>query len=182
VEEFKGVSVLLEAARDLERRAISVTVLLAGDGPGRGHYEAMAQRLADVRFLGVLDRERLAEYYAAADLLVLPSRSEPWGFVLNEGMEFGLPLVVSTAVGAAADLVADGVNGIVVQAGDAAGLAASIAALVADGDALGRFGRQSRRRVESYDPAAWAAGVRRAVAEVCARAALEPEISPQGSD
>ena len=85
-----------------------------------------AKGSADVRFLGTLDHEALCRAYAAADVLALPSRSEPWGFVLNEGMEFGLPLVVSEAVGAGPDLVEEGGNGFVVPVGDAGALAAAL--------------------------------------------------------
>ena len=49
----------------------------------------------NVRFLGQLAQDALAEWYARADVFVLPSRSEPWGMVLNEAAAAGLPLVAT---------------------------------------------------------------------------------------
>ena len=67
--------------------------------------------------------------YAAADVLVVPSIAtrtfrEPWGLVVNEAMNQGLPVIASDAVGAVAGgLVRDGRNGLVVRAGDSGALA-----------------------------------------------------------
>ena len=79
--------------------------------------------------------------YAACDVLVVPSIRtrtfrEPWGLVVNEAMNRGLPVIASDAVGAAAGgLVRDGVNGLVVPAGDSAALAAAIRRLAGDAGA-----------------------------------------------
>jgi glycosyltransferase involved in cell wall biosynthesis len=169
VEEYKAVASLIEAASLLGARGLDVTVALAGDGPDRAVYEALAGHLnVDVRFAGILSHERLVEYYAAADVLVLPSRSEPWGFVLNEGMEFGLPLAVSDAVGAGPDLVVEGENGVVWPAGDWRALADALEPLIRDPELRRRFGDRSRSLVQSFSPEAWADGVARAV-EAAAR-------------
>jgi len=55
--------------------------------------------------------ERGPEFYALADVLVLPSFSEPWGLVVNEAMVCGLPVIVSNRAGASFDLVKNGKNG-----------------------------------------------------------------------
>ncbi len=165
VERYKGVASLLEAGARLERRGLAPTLLVAGEGPDEALYRRLAGELGlgDARFLGNLEHEELCRYYAMADVLVLPSRSETWGFVLNEGMEFGLPLVVSDRVGAGPDLVRPGENGFTVPAGDAAALAASLENLGRDEDLRRRMGAASRRIVEDFSPARWAAGARRAI-------------------
>lgn len=165
VESLKGVAVLLRAVAALESRGLAVTLSLAGDGPDRRRYEALAAELGcrDVRFLGILDHEALCLHYAAADVLVLPSRSEPWGFVLNEGMEFGLPLVVSDAVGAGPDLVRPGENGYRVPAGDVPELAAALNRMAGDRALRHGMGRASRALIEDYSPESWARGVLRAI-------------------
>jgi glycosyltransferase involved in cell wall biosynthesis len=74
--------------------------------------------LDSVRFFGFQNRNDIAKYYAASDALVLPSWRESWGIVVNEGMAFGLPIIVSDQVGAGNDLVEHGVNGYIFHEGD----------------------------------------------------------------
>lgn len=165
VEALKGVSILIQALGKMEREGFPVTLLVAGDGPDRARYEALAVRegLEDVRFLGILDHEALCPCYAMADVLVLPSRSEPWGFVLNEGMEFGLPLVVSEAVGAGPDLVRPGVNGFVVPVGDVRALAEDLTRLARDEELRSRMGEASREIVQDFTAERWARGMVQAI-------------------
>ena len=88
---------------------------------------------APIVALGRLEPRALRDVYAASDVLVVPSIAtrtfrEPWGLVVNEAMNQGLAVISSDAVGAAAGgLVRDGVNGLIVPAGDAAALAGAIA-------------------------------------------------------
>ncbi len=170
VERYKGLTTLIDAVAGLEAKGAGVSVLLAGDGPDRERYRERAARLGcrDVRFLGVQDHQALTRLYAAADLLVLPSRSETWGFVLNEGMEFGLPVVVSEAVGAGPDLVRHGENGLIVPVADAAALEDALRTLVLDPAARASMGAASRRIIERFSPRTWAEGVARAVEAVAA--------------
>ncbi len=71
-----------------------------------------------VCFPGFAQREDLAGLYALAEALVLPTHSDPWGLVVNEAMACGLPIIVSSVAGCAADLVEDGWNGYVVPPRD----------------------------------------------------------------
>jgi glycosyltransferase involved in cell wall biosynthesis len=168
VEDFKGVESFIRACAVLEKEGRSLSVLLAGDGPDKRRYECLAveEGLRGVRFLGTLDQAALCRIYTVADVLVLPSRSEVWGFVLNEAMEFGLPLVVSDAVGAAPDLVPDEVNGTIVPVGDAGALASALRSLMEDDTRRRRMSEASRRIIEEFTPRRWAKGVLEAVAGV----------------
>ena len=165
VERYKGVETLLRACARLERQGFWPTLLVVGEGPDQARYRRLAGELelADVRFLGTLGHRELCRYYAMADVLVLPSRSEPWGFVLNEGMEFGLPLVVSDRVGAGPDLVHHAENGFTIPACDVAALAEILERLGRDEDLRRRMGIASRRIIEGFSPEGWAEGVLRAV-------------------
>ena len=148
----KGVDLLVQAARGLD-----ADVVLAGSGPEEARLRLDAP--ANLRFLGHVDRDALPAWYAAADVLCLPSRSEPWGMSLNEGAAAGLPLVASEAVGASWDLVEDGENGFRVPAGDAEALRAALSRLVADGELRRAAGRRSRALSERFTPEAWAGAV-----------------------
>ncbi len=130
----KGVALLLEACAGLA----SVTLLVAGEGPERARLERRAGELGlAVRFLGEqLGREK-AELLAAADLLALPSRlladgrTDSAPVVLLEAMAAGLPLVASR-VGGNAELIEDGVSGLLVESGEVAPLRAALARLAAE--------------------------------------------------
>lgn len=148
----KGLDVLLEAFREVPGE-----LLVAGTGP---EEERLRARASDgVRFLGPLGRDELAEVYARADVFVLPSRSEPWGMVLNEAAAAGLALVATDGVGAARELVEDGSNGFVVPVGDAPALGAVLRRLAEDPALRETAGRRSRELVAALTPEAWARGV-----------------------
>jgi glycosyltransferase involved in cell wall biosynthesis len=126
--------------------------------------ERRLRTLADgrVRFEGARSRDALVSHYAAADVFVLPSRSEPWGMVLNEAAAAGLPLVATEESGAAHDLVEPERNGYRVPAGDVAALREALARLAADPALRARFGVRSRELSRAFTPEAWADGVARA--------------------
>jgi glycosyltransferase involved in cell wall biosynthesis len=148
----KGIDLLLEAAVGLD-----ADILIAGRGAQEQALRAQAP--PNVRFVGRVDRDELARWYAAADAFVLPSRSEQWGMVVNEAAAAGLPLVVSDAAGAAYDLVDDGVNGIRVPAGDAKALRAALSQVV--DDPTWRLSARSRslELAARHTPEAWAGAV-----------------------
>jgi len=68
-----------------------------------------------VRDVGLLTQRELAKYYAASDCLIVPSYFEQWCLVINEAMFFGLPVITTSGVAAAADLLEDGINGFIVE-------------------------------------------------------------------
>lgn len=116
----KGQEELLYLLREVRGRAGSVRLLLVGDGPLRRALEQNAAGLGvadSVRFLGV--RDDVPALLAAADLFVLPSRSEGIPGALIEAGMAGL-CAVACDVGAVSDVVRDGVTGIVVRPGDRA--------------------------------------------------------------
>jgi glycosyltransferase involved in cell wall biosynthesis len=154
----------LDLAAAVARLDLPVSVLFVGDGtlaeevtallpPGRGAVT------------GFVNQAELPSYYHAADILVLPSESEPWGLVVNEAMTAGVLPVVSDRVGCAPDLVAD--LGEVYPSGDVAALTAALRR------GLGRLGDPGlagslRQRVAEYSIDATAAGFEQATAAVMA--------------
>lgn len=115
--EAKGVSDLLAAHAALGPDAPQL--LVAGEGPLR----TLLDDARNVRLLGFQDTARLIELYALAQSLVVPSHDEPWGVVVNEALACGTPVIASSAVGAAEDLIRDGIDGRVVPSGDVPALA-----------------------------------------------------------
>jgi glycosyltransferase involved in cell wall biosynthesis len=88
-----------------------------------------------VTYVGHVDRPALQELYSESDVLVLPSRYEVWGLVINEALEHGLAVIATQAVGAVDDLVVDDVNGYVTRPEDADELYAAMARITEWDDA-----------------------------------------------
>jgi glycosyltransferase involved in cell wall biosynthesis len=156
LDREKGLDTLLEAFRDVPGRLV-----LVGEGSELERLRASADER--VRFAGPKPRDELVAEYAAADVFVLPSRSEPWGMVLNEAATAGLPLVSTEETGAAHDLIEDGVNGYRVRAGDVSALRDALQRLASDQAFRVRAGARSKELVASLTPGAWADGVATAV-------------------
>jgi len=154
------------------RRHHPFALLIAGDGPLRGALESEIERASlrgVVKLAGFLNQSQMPRAYAAADLLVLPSlHHETWGLVVNEAMNFGLPLVVSDRVGSAADLVEPGRNGFIVPAGRPEALAAAIGEL-AGRDRRRAFGQRSLELIRGWGIVQTADGI-----EAALHASLRP--------
>ncbi|HEV2295335.1 MAG TPA: glycosyltransferase family 4 protein [Tepidisphaeraceae bacterium] len=100
-------------------------LVMMGDGPLRGSLEArVPSSLADrVTWCGFLTSQRdVTAVYRASDVLVLPSDYEPWALVVNEAVAAGMAIIASSVVGAAVELVREGVNGRIFPPGDLAAL------------------------------------------------------------
>lgn len=128
------------------------TLHLAGrDDVERRYAGQVYDRLADPRLAdrvivhGQVDRIAIARLYHGADLFVLPSTREPYGTVYGEALAAGLP-VVGWRAGNLPYLVDDGVQGIVLEPHDVAGLSAAIARLASDDSLRARMATAARHR------------------------------------
>ena len=126
----KALEVSLEALGQVE----GVSLLIAGDGPDLDEVrrEVRGRGLDErVRFLGALDRDGVLALFRAADASLLSSTWENFPHTVVEALAVGTP-VVATAVGGVPELVHDGVNGLLVPAGDADALADAIRRIVTE--------------------------------------------------
>jgi glycosyltransferase involved in cell wall biosynthesis len=128
-------------------------LIFVGEGSERAALEAEVARRhwTSVRFAGFQNQTKLPAYYAISDVLVLPSEREPWGLVVNEAMNAGKAIVVSDQVGAAPDLVADGVNGYVVPVGDVGTLSSRLRQITSDRALARSMGVKSLERISQWD-------------------------------
>ncbi len=148
----KQPQLLLEAFWRV-RQNIKCHLLFAGDGPLRQQLQTFvkANSVSDVHWAGFLNQTQLPAAYIAADFLVLPSAyQETWGLVINEAMNFGLPIIVSDQVGCAPDLVEHGRNGYIFQSGNVSDLAAALRTLVESPELRDAFGRRSEEIITTY--------------------------------
>lgn len=131
----------------------NVYLLFAGEGVLCRQLEALAKLLTvedQIRFMGFVNQSGLPGVYAASDLLVLPSKHEAFGVVVNEAMSTGLPAVVSDRVGARLDLVRPGVTGEIFPTGDVKALEACLRKLVFDRELTKQMGKLARERMATW--------------------------------
>jgi len=129
----KGLEVFAETIAHLRGKGVAHRVLVIGDGPARGWFEA---HLPGGLFVGFKTGEALGQALASGDVFFNPSVTETFGNVTLEAMASGLPVVAAGATGSAS-LVADGITGRLVapsgnRAADAAAFAAALAPYCAD--------------------------------------------------
>jgi glycosyltransferase involved in cell wall biosynthesis len=122
-----------------------------------------------------MNQQQMAEAYALADVLVLPSDAgETWGLVVNEAMACGLPVIVSDEVGCAPDLVIEGQTGCTYRCGDIEGLSASMIRMAGNAAERQAMGRRAVEWIDAFSPQAAAAGVMTALGTVIARGRPNP--------
>jgi glycosyltransferase involved in cell wall biosynthesis len=170
LEEGKGLLYLLEAFASLQRD--DVVLVLVGTGSKQLHLEQLAQEMGianRVRFTGYILSEETVLYYALAWVHVLPSVTtplfkEPWGLVVNEAFNQGVPVIATDVVGAAAGgLVQDGVNGFVVPERDSAALAQALRRILDNLDLREQLGQNARRIIAGWDNERMVMGFREAI-------------------
>jgi GalNAc-alpha-(1->4)-GalNAc-alpha-(1->3)-diNAcBac-PP-undecaprenol alpha-1,4-N-acetyl-D-galactosaminyltransferase len=151
LSEEKGHDRLLEAFAGVAAARPGWRLLIAGDGPLRGEIEALRDRLGlreRVDLPGLV--QNVDRLLAQADLYVLASRREVFPMALCEAMASGVPAVVMEYLPGVREIVRDGVDGVVVRAGDVPALAAAMARLMDDPPERRRLGARAVEVVQRY--------------------------------
>ena len=161
----KRPETLIEAIGKLSAHP-EIKALLLGDGKSRQSLKALADRVAPnrVRFAGFVNQTKLKDYFALADVFVLPSEYETWGLVVNEAMHCGLPVMASNMVGCIEDLVAPRINGYVFPVGDSTTLASNLKDIFQPPQKIKKYSRASRKRIARFTPPLAAKGIRESIA------------------
>lgn len=136
-----GLDTLLDAAARLSDRS-QLQIVIGGAGPGRDEIERriLRDRLTNVHLVGFIPDADLADYYRAADVFVLPTRTaEGFGLVLMEAAATGIPSI-ATDSGAPREIVDDGITGLIVRPAAPDELARAIATLYASPELCTQMG------------------------------------------
>lgn len=125
-----------------------VTLVVAGEGDERARLESLAG--PRVRFLGAQPRERVLELFRAADASILSSSWENFPHTVVEALAAGTP-IIATDVGGVAEVVVDGVNGLLVPSGDGVALAEAVRRFFSDDALRARLRANAADSVRAYD-------------------------------
>jgi glycosyltransferase involved in cell wall biosynthesis len=151
----KNVVYLLKAFAALQKDVPGSVLWVAGTGPEYPALKSWCDQLGitgQVKFLGFLDHPTLARYYAACDVFVSPSLMETQGLVVMEAMWFSRPVIVTSAIVSATELVANAVNGYIVDPDVVDDLTKRLVTLVRDPKIRSEMGIASRLRADAYRP------------------------------
>ncbi len=143
---------MLRAYEKIKDR-VMVNILFAGNGSDREVLQRFVEEhhLQNVYFLGFMNQSLLPQVYSVSDVLLLPSEFDPSPKVVNEAMNFGLPVIVSSGVGTAPDLVLRGKTGFQYPVGDIAELARLIELIVNNEELRKTLGRNAAQTVRQWN-------------------------------
>lgn len=146
----KNLPLLLAAAGRLRDDGIAFRAAIVGDGKGRAEVEEARRRIGVenlVDLAGLATQDGVRSWWRRASVGVLSSDREGFPVSLMEAAACGVP-VVATRVGGVAELVADGVTGILVAPDDLEAMTAGLRRLLADRDLRRAMGQAARQRAE----------------------------------
>jgi len=148
----KNPFVLLKAFQNI-RRNIPAQLVFVGDGVQLIDLKKYAEEnsISNVLFAGFKNQSQLPEYYAVADIFVLPSNEETWGLVINEAMNFELPIITTDKVGASIDLIKHGKNGYIYPANDGKMLEEYLAKLLLNSKIRDKMGKTSKTIINNWN-------------------------------
>ena len=175
IQPLKGLDVAVRALAQLDNRSTRLIVVGGASGDEGDHEVGRINQLIDE--LGVRDRVQfvapqahhlLSTYYRAADVVIVPSRSESFGLVALEAAACGIP-VVASGVGGLITIIDDGVTGHLVADRDPAIFAQHVNRLIADPIGAAEMGRRAAAKARNYTWNFAAARLRRAYTDVTTR-------------
>lgn len=107
--ECKNLYLLVQVFNELS----DYHLYIAGFGPLENDLKSISKQ--NIHYLGMIENKRLSEIYQKMDVFILPSSSEAWGLVVEESLNNGTPVLVSSMVGCAEEIVIEGENGLIFQ-------------------------------------------------------------------
>jgi len=151
--ERKGIKYLLQAYSKIEQEYKNVALLICGSGPLKTSLKELASKLEIQNFKIIesgLSLEQLIKLYSASDIFVLPTLEDVWGFVINEAMACGLPVISTYASQAAVEMIRLGINGYIVKEANSEELYNALKKLVLNEKLRIRMGHNSRTILRRY--------------------------------
>ncbi|OEU76133.1 MAG: hypothetical protein BA874_09655 [Desulfuromonadales bacterium C00003068] len=159
LSEEKNIPILLDAYKDYKKSGGDWHLLVVGTGPLdqmlRKHVNKIELAL-EIQFVGWRQLDDLIPYYALGRCLILPSKRETWGLVVNEAMACALPVIVSNRCGCTPELCYSGRNAFIFDPADTRLLASHMVKISSDSDLSRKMGRESLKVIAGHTPRNWA--------------------------
>ena len=161
IVKYKGLDLLIEAMQHISSEYDLVVI---GDGEFKSKCKQLSKKLNlenRVHFLGSCLSNEAPYYYKNSGIFVLPTRfsldenvqMESWGFTVNEAMALEIPVVTTTAVGSAFDLILDGITGGLAEAGNSESLTEKINFIIENNqdNKIGKIAREHLLKTCNYN-------------------------------
>ncbi|WP_202966879.1 glycosyltransferase [Chryseobacterium sp. Hurlbut01] len=97
---------------------------IIGFGPDEIYLKSISSE--NIKFIGAVKNTELYKFYQYCDVFILPSVIEPWGLVVEEALNNGMPVIISNKVGCGDEIVKDGNNGLIFRVDDESDMKRSI--------------------------------------------------------
>jgi glycosyltransferase involved in cell wall biosynthesis len=129
-------------------------LVLSGDGSEKKNLQDLvsSKQLKNVTFFPSCEWHEVPGRYALADVSVLPSLFEPFGFLVNESLVYGMPVIVSNRCGSAFDLVENGENGFTFDPSQLSDLVEKMKMMIENTDQFKIMGEKGQNIVKKFHP------------------------------
>ncbi len=148
----KGIDILLSALPMILNQTPNVKLLIVGEGAEKKRLHDLANELEvaeNISWAGLQPKDKLADYYAQMDLVVVPSRFEGFGLTVIEAMGYGIP-VVASAVDGLKEVIVDGKSGVLFASENLDALANAVVGLMEDTEKREVLSVAGKKRVEEH--------------------------------
>ena len=145
----KGFDILLSAWGDLDYEN---QLVILGGGEQEEEYKKYIEKCGykNVFLHGYMPKEKIFQFYCAADLFVLPTREDIWGLVINEAMACGLPVITTDRCIAGLECIQNGINGFIIPTENSKMLHDSMKYLLVDDDRREKMGALGLEKISEY--------------------------------
>lgn len=149
LNKYKGLDILIESFKKLNHK--NIVLHIVGKGPDMGEFKKIAGSNSNIRFYGFVPERELIELYKKANIVVVPSIwYEVFGLVIIESFKYGTP-VVGSDIGAIPELIENGHNGYLFEAGSVAELKKVLENLLENSSELKRLSENAFESVKKYN-------------------------------
>ena len=139
----KGFDILIRNAS-----RINAKIIVCGGEPTKEYLEMVNSD--NIEFVGFKTKAEIGDLYKSSDVFVLPTREDIWGLVINEAMNYSLPIVTTYSCVAGVELISEGENGFLIDVTDEDALVSRINYLVDNYDLRIKMGMISNQKIKNY--------------------------------
>ena len=147
--ERKGLQYLIQACAKLKKEKNDFMLVIVGDGPYKQELRRIStQNNLKTIFAGYVSN--LVDYYLIADVFVLPTLHDVWGFAINEAMLCGCPIITTYNAGASKDLVKNETNGYIIEPGNVLELYRALKSILYNDKLKQKMKRKSEEIMQNF--------------------------------